>query len=416
MIDSLKGKYERNKTLVDNFNFMSILQISQILMPLLIYPYLIRVLGKETYGVVAYSNAIVAYLLTLINFGFNISEIKEISVLRDQKGKVSEIVSSVLIIRTLIFVAAIIVLIVGVFSIPFLREHKWLYLAYSGLLINAALNPGFYFLGIEKMKFITFITITANMIFLVLTLVLVRRPSQYVLVPLFTSVGSLAGTIIGLYIIFAREKVRFIYQKADALKVHFKESLPFFTARVSVLVIDKTNFVLLGSFVGYAEVAYYDLAAKFLAVMQTPVNVFVQVLFPNVSRTRNISLVLRTIKILLVFYILGYFSLFFIGEPLIKIIGSPELIPSKYVLYILAISALTDLVSTLLGTPGLLAAGHKVEYNKSIIYSSFFYGIFVLILYLNGWIGLYQLALATVLTSSYKLIYRLYYCKTFKLI
>jgi len=416
MIDSLKGKYERHKTLVDNFNFMSILQISQILMPLLIYPYLIRVLGKETYGVVAYSNAIVAYLLTLINFGFNISEIKEISVLRDQKGKVSEIVSSVLIIRALIFVAAIIVLIVGVFSIPFLREHKWLYLAYSGLLINAALNPGFYFLGIEKMKFITFITIIANLIFLVLTLVLVRRPSQYVLVPLFTSIGSLIGTIIGLYIMFARERVIFVFQKADALKAHFKESLPFFTARVSVLVIDKTNFILLGSFVGYAEVAYYDLAAKFLAVMQTPVNVFVQVLFPNVSRTRNISLVLRTIKILLVFYILGYFSLFFIGEPLIKIIGSPELIPSKYVLYILAISALTDLVSTLLGTPGLLAAGHKVEYNKSIIYSSFFYGIFVLILYLNGWIGLYQLALATVLTSSYKLIYRLYYCKTFKLI
>jgi len=416
MIDSLKGKYERHKTLVDNFNFMSILQISQILMPLLIYPYLIRVLGKETYGVVAYSNAIVAYLLMFINFGFNISEIKEISVFRDQKGKVSEIVSSVLIIRTLIFVAAIIVLIVGVFSIPFFREHKWLYLAYSGLLINAALNPGFYFLGIEKMKFITFITITANMIFLALTLVLVRNPSQYILVPLFTSIGSLIGTIIGLYIMLVREKVSFVFQKAETLKAHFKESLPFFTARVSVLVIDKTNFVLLGSFVGYVEVAYYDLAAKFLAVMQTPVNVVVQVLFPNVSRTKNILLVLRTIKILLVFYILGYFSLFFIGEPLIKIIGSPELIPTKYVLYILAISALTDLVSTLLGTPGLLAAGHKSEYNKSIIYSSFFYGILVIILYMSGWIGLYQLAWATVLTSSFKLIYRLYYCKTLKLI
>ena len=416
MIDSLKGKYERNKTLVDNFNFMSILQVSQILMPLLIYPYLIRVLGKETYGVVAYSNAIVAYLLMLINFGFNISEIKEISELRDQKGKVSEIVSSVLIIRTLLFVAALIVLLICVFAIPFLRVHKWLYLAYSGLLINAALNPGFYFLGIEKMKFITLITLIANLVFLVLTMIIVRKPSQYVLVPLFTSIGSLIGTIIGLYIMLAREKVVFIFQKAYALKAHFKESLPFFTSRVSVLVIDKTNFVLLGSFVGYVEVAYYDLAAKFLAVMLAPVNVFVQVLFPNVSRTRNISLVIKTLKMLLAIYVLGYFSLFLLGEPLIKIIGGIELVPARFVLYILAITAITDLIGTFLGTPVLLATGHKDKYNRSIIYGSIFYAISVLFLYFNNWIGLYQLAALTVCTSIFVLIYRLFFCRIYKLV
>ena len=416
MIDSLKGKYERNKTLVDNFNFMSILQVSQILMPLLIYPYLIRVLGKETYGVVAYSNAIVAYLLMLINFGFNISEIKEISELRDQKGKVSEIVSSVLIIRTLLFVAALIVLLICVFAIPFLRVHKWLYLAYSGLLINAALNPGFYFLGIEKMKFITLITLIANLVFLVLTMIIVRKPSQYVLVPLFTSIGSLIGTIIGLYIMLAREKVVFIFQKAYALKAHFKESLPFFTSRVSVLVIDKTNFVLLGSFVGYVEVAYYDLAAKFLAVMLAPVNVFVQVLFPNVSRTRNISLVIKTLKMLLAIYVLGYFSLFLLGEPLIKIIGGIELVPARFVLYILAITAITDLIGTFLGTPVLLATGHKDKYNRSIIYGSFFYAISVLFLYFNNWIGLYQLAALTVCTSVFVLIYRITFCRIYKLV
>jgi len=416
MIDSLKGKYERNKTLVDNFNFMSILQVSQILMPLLIYPYLIRVLGKETYGVVAYSNAIVAYLLMLINFGFNISEIKEISELRDQKGKVSEIVSSVLIIRTLLFVAALIVLLICVFAIPFLRVHKWLYLAYSGLLINAALNPGFYFLGIEKMKFITLITLIANLVFLVLTMIIVRKPSQYVLVPLFTSIGSLIGTIIGLYIMLAREKVVFIFQKAYALKAHFKESLPFFTSRVSVLVIDKTNFVLLGSFVGYVEVAYYDLAAKFLAVMLAPVNVFVQVLFPNVSRTRNISLVIKTLKMLLAIYVLGYFSLFLLGEPLIKIIGGIELVPARFVLYILAITAITDLIGTFLGTPVLLATGHKDKYNRSIIYGSLFYAISVLFLYFNNWIGLYQLAALTVCTSVFVLIYRITFCRIYKLV
>jgi O-antigen/teichoic acid export membrane protein len=94
------------------------------------------------------------------------------------------------------------------------------------------------------------------------------------------------------------------------------------------------------------------------------VNVFVQVLFPNVSRTRNISLVIKTLKMLLAIYILGYFSLFFLGEPLIKIIGGIELVPARFVLYILAITAITDLIGTFLGTPVLLATGHKDKYNR----------------------------------------------------
>ena len=64
-----------------------------MLIPLLSYPYLIRVLGKETYGIIIFAQAIVGYFVILIGFGFNISATKEISINRDDKKKVSEIVS-----------------------------------------------------------------------------------------------------------------------------------------------------------------------------------------------------------------------------------------------------------------------------------------------------------------------------------
>lgn len=416
MINEIKGKLERHKILVSNFNFMSILQISQIIFPLLIYPYLIRVLGKETYGIIAYSNAIIAYFVILINFGFNISEIKDISISRNKIETVSEIVSSVLIIRTILFIFAIIILTISVISISDLKVHKWLYFAYFGILINGALNPSFYFQGIERMKFITIITVISNFIFLILTILIVKKPSQYILVPLFTSIGSISGCLIGLFIVFIIDRVRFSFRPFNQLLVHFKESVPFFSSRISVLAIDKSNFILIGSFIGYTEVAYYDLAAKFVAVITTPINVFSQVLFPNVSRTQNIALVIKTLRILILIYILGYISLFFLGEPLIKIIGGIDLIPSKYVLYLLGITAISELISTFLGAPLLLAKGHKSEYNKSIIYGSFFYLFVVFILYILNWIGLYQLTLASVSTSAFILFYRLYYSKIFKLI
>ena len=416
MITEIKEKYNRHKALITNFNFMSIFQISQIAFPLVIYPYLIRVLGKETYGIIAYSNAVVAYLLMLINFGFNISEVKDISLYRDDINKVSEIVSSVFIIRTVLFIIAMVILSILIITIPAFTSYKWLYLAYMGILINGAIDPSFYFQGIEKMKFITIISFLSNVAFLILMFLFINNKSQYILVPLFTSIGAMFSSVIGLYLVFGRQGIHFSFQSYEKLKFRLKESLPFFSSRISVLVIDKSNIVLIGSFIGYTQVAYYDLAVKIVGALKVPFGIFNQVLFPNVSRTKNIAMVIKTLKVLIIFYVLGYFSLFFMGDTMIKILGGVHLLPAKYILYLFGITMITELISTFLGAPILLAMGHKREYNKSIIYGSLFYAIIVFILYLTNWFGIYQLTMATVCAGTYILLYRLYYCKIFKLI
>ncbi len=416
MIKGLKSKYLRHKALIHNFSFMSLLQFSQIFFPLIIYPYLIRVLGKETYGIIAYSNAIIAYLLVLINFGFNISEISEISINREDKNKLSEVISSVFILRSLLAIFSFIILTIMVFTIPEFYVHKWLYFAYFGLLLDGALSPSFYFQGIEKMKFITYISVLSSLLFLILTFLFVTDSSKYILVPLFTSFGMLLGTLIGLYIVFVKHKINFSVPPIKILKKHFKDSVPFFSSRASVEIMGKANYVLIGSFIGYQEVSYYDLAVKLVKVMKAPYNIFNQVLFPNISRNKNISLVLKTLKMLVVVYLLGYFSLFIFGEPLIKLLGGIELLPAKYLLYLLGVTAITDLVSTFMGAPLLLATGHKKEYNMSIIYGSLSYLFLVIILYALNWIGIYQLVTVSIISSLVILIYRTYHCRILKLI
>jgi PST family polysaccharide transporter len=416
MLKELKSIYSRHRVLISNFNFMTVLQFSQIAFPLIIYPYLIRVLGKETYGIVTFSNAIITYLLILINFGFTISEVKEISTNREEIDKVSEIVSSVLIIRTVLFLISLFVLMVLILSVRGLSEYKWLYIAYAGVLINGAIDPSFYFLGIEKMKSITIINLLSNTSFLILTFLFISKSTQYILVPLFTSIGAVLGSIIGLFILFRINKVRFLVPEYNKLKLRLKESFPFFSSRVSVVLIDKANLILIGSFIGYSSVAYYDLAVKIITALKVPFGIFTQVLFPNISRTKNVGLVIKTLKGLLFIYVLGYFSLFFIGGTMIRILGGVNLLPAKYILYILGLTMLTELVSTFLGAPILLAMGHKNEFNKSIIFGSLFFVAMVLVLYLFGWLGIYQLTITSVCTGVFILLFRLYYCKTYKLI
>lgn len=411
-----KGLQNHQRALIFNFNYLAVLQVFQLVLPLITYPYLIRVLGAELYGVVAFANAVVVYFNVFIDFGFNISEIREISVNRDDLSQVSKTVSTVIVAKLLLTLVAFVALFALVFFVPALKAHRWLYLASLGMLLDTALNPRFYFQAVEKMKFITLLNVGARLLFLVMIFVAVKAPEDYVLVPLLTSIGAVLSSLLGLAIMGLHYRVRFKLPSLSGLKQALVNSLPFFGSRVSVLAINKTNVVLIGSFLGYTEVAYYDLAEKLVSVMKMPFNIFNQVLYPNVSKTKNVALVVKTIRFLLGAYVLGYFLVYLGGGWAIEKLAGGDLLPAFPVLRILGVSALTELVSVFLGAPMLLAMGYKNEFNASIIWGSLFYLTWVVFLWLFGSLGLYSLTFSTVASSSFVMIYRLFYCRKYKLL
>lgn len=126
-INSLKEKAIKHKTLIENFSSLTVFQILNLLLPLLTYPYLIRVLGIEIYGLVVFAQAIIGYLLILVGFGFNISATKEISIHRDNKDKLSEIASSVLTIKAGLFVLSLILLAIALYFIPQAEGYEMLF-------------------------------------------------------------------------------------------------------------------------------------------------------------------------------------------------------------------------------------------------------------------------------------------------
>ena len=300
--------------------------------------------------------------------------------------------------------------------VNFFGKYYFLYLAYMGLMIDAAINPNFYFQGIEKMKFITVLSLLSQFVFTGLIFIIIRKPAQFNLVPLLLSMGSLVESIAGLYIIFKKHKISFRFLPFTVLKKYLQESLPFFTSRLSVIFNQKTNVLLLGSFVGYNETAYYDLAEKITNVMKIPFNILNQALYPNVSVTKNISLVKKILKFLIIIYVFNYLSIFLWGKQAVVFLGSEKLLPAVKILYILGLTAITELVVVFLGAPILLISGFKKEYNMSIVYGSLFYLLLIAALYLFHFIGIYQLVICSVLSSSFILICRVYYSRKFNLL
>src|SRR3989339_863883 len=163
---------EEYKILLGNFFSLSVLQVLNYLLPLITLPYLIRVLGPEKYGLIAFGTAFLTYFQLFTDYGFNLSATKDISINRENNKKISEIFSSVMIIKVvedfiyLLILNSVISILIGIaslciifykfkvnFIIPktkFMKEQikESFYLFLSNFSINIYLNSNTVILGI----------------------------------------------------------------------------------------------------------------------------------------------------------------------------------------------------------------------------------------------------------------------------
>jgi PST family polysaccharide transporter len=101
MINKLKNKLkvQDNRVLMSNFFSLSALQMATYLFPLITFPYIVRTIGVELFGVLSMAMALITFFQIFTDYGFGLSATKEISIHRDNPTRLSEIFSSVLTIQ-----------------------------------------------------------------------------------------------------------------------------------------------------------------------------------------------------------------------------------------------------------------------------------------------------------------------------
>lgn len=250
------------KRLISNFISLLVLQGSNYILPLLTLPYLVRILGVEYFGLLAFATATIAYFQILTDYGFNLTATKEVSIHRNDKQKLVEIFSSVMIIKFLLMLLSFVILCIVVFSFDRFRKDYLVFILSFGMVIGQVLFPVWFFQGMEKMKYVTYLNILAKSIFTVAIFLVVKEQSDYYIVPLLTSIGFIISGLLAFYLIKKEFDISFKLQSFKTIKYYLVDGWHVFLSRFYISVYTTTNIILLGIFTNNTIVGYYSIAEK----------------------------------------------------------------------------------------------------------------------------------------------------------
>jgi PST family polysaccharide transporter len=355
--------------LLKNFTSLSAIQFSNYLFPLITLPYLVRVLGPEKYGLINFAAAFVAYFTTLTDYGFNLSAPREISIHRNDKDKLSEIFSSVLTIKVILFLSSFILLFIVVNGFERFSEFEAIYYMSFAVVAGQILYPVWFFQGIEEMKYLSFITITLRAVSVLLIFLLIKSADDILVLVAINSFTYIVMGIIGIALVILKFKIPFRFPTYKTLRFHFFEGGHIFLSTVAINLYTSTNTFLLGIFANDTVVGYFSAADKIRIAVQSFFSILSQAVYPHLALKFKNSFEdgIAIVKKLVLYA--GSFSflfclliLIFAGEIIHLLLGY-QYEESIIVLRIISFLPFLILLSNIYGIQTMLNIGYKKEFT-----------------------------------------------------
>jgi len=375
--------------LIQSLTSLSILQIANYLFPLIVLPYVVRVLGPAKYGLINFAAAFIAYFNLLCEYGFSLSGTKGIAQIRENKETLSRKFSVILSVKLIFFLISLFVLIIVVSSIPFFNKNWELYMLSFGFVLGSVLFPNWFYQGMEQMKYITIIQVLVRSISTVLIFLLIKAESDFLLLVFLNVSAQIIIGIFGLLIALYKFNIKFKLPVLEEIKSQLKEGWHIFLSTISINIYTTSNTFILGLFVSDTVVGYFSAADKIRLAFQGFISVISQSVFPYISKLFKESRqdYLIFIKILMKIQItLGFLAslfLFIFSHELIYLIIGAEFNNSVILLRIISLLPFIISIGNIYGVQITLTQGFEKAFNSIVSASALLHIILLLILASN---------------------------------
>ncbi|MEO6671553.1 MAG: flippase [Ferruginibacter sp.] len=275
---------EHKKKIVQNFISLSFVQGLSILFPLITFPYLLRVLGVENFGVFTLIQTLIMYFDLLVSFGFGLTGTKYITQNIQDIEKTREVITAVYTIKLLLFAATVICFLTCCLFIPYLRQNFLLLLISFMYLLGNLLLPDWYFQGIQKMRNIAVIAFVSKFVGLLLIILIVKNSTDIDYALLSISSGNFVAGLIGFLILRRSVSLKIAIPPKKFIVTLFKESGSVFTVTILAPLYTSINLFILQAFTNPLMVGYYAVAEKIFSAISMLTSIASRTVYPHLAQ------------------------------------------------------------------------------------------------------------------------------------
>ncbi|HHD2753685.1 TPA: flippase [Clostridium perfringens] len=268
-------------SLSKNIIFKFLLNIFNVVVPIIIGPYILRVFGPDLIGTVNYSQTIYGYFFIFAGFGVYQYGLREISRVRDDPKKLSQVYTSLF---TLTFITNILTTIGYIIFVQFNYSGTEIYVACMILTFNLLANI-FYTEwvneGLENYDFITIKTIIIRIIYVIFLFILVRTSNNLKEYMILLVLSTFLNNIVSF--LYIRKSIPLDFSDLKLLK-HIKPMfLVVILSNANVLYTQLDKYFI-GQYIGMDSVAYYTTAQNISNIINT---LLLTVIYATIPRMSN---------------------------------------------------------------------------------------------------------------------------------
>lgn len=351
-----------------NAMFLYGLTFSNYFIGLLLFPYLSRVLSVEGFGVVGFSTSVCLVFQMIVEYGFQISTTATVSLNRDNKTKISHIISTMTYAKVVLAVLSCIGFTFCTALMTAIRSHIFIVSIFLIDSIVKAFLPDAYFRGVERMKDITIRAVAVKSGILFATILFVKNDNTLIIYPISMVICDVLALVWAFWLL-RKDGIRATSSTIKSIWTVLKESFWFFVSRISVSINGSLGSIFLGTRFApnSIQMGLYSGATRISTAGEQMIPPVGDALYPAIMKSKDYRLFRRILSFGGIVWGLVCLLIAVFATPICVLVLGSQYQEAGTILRVLMLGVFIGYFSYMFGYPALSPIGKAFWANVAIM-------------------------------------------------
>ena len=374
MRDELNIMKNKRKSLSLNAILSSLKTLTNILFPLITYPYITRVLSVESIGRVNFAQSIVSYFSLLAALGISTFAVRTGSRIRNNNVEFTIFANRIFSINIISMALSMLLLFALLLFPTRIAEFRTLILILSLTVFLAPFSVDWLYTIYEDFGYITIRNFAVHLLSLILLFCFVKNEKDVYLYVALTTASTSFGNIFNF--LHSRKYITFKFTFNTHWKEYKQSILLFFVNSIATTIYLNSDTTLLGLIGTDYSVGLYSVATKIYSILKQMFNAVTSSIIPRLSFLQKNNedefclLLNRYLGFTVLLIVPSGLGIILLRKEIILLISGAEYLEAATTLGILAIATIFAVLANILANGMLVCLGREQFVLKATIVSA----------------------------------------------